>query len=121
MERPQAPLSHMPCMCCRAAGGPKLRIWRKIHIGIDEETLEVRAVGITGSNIGDAPMLPELLDQIPPDQKIGSVTAPSRQIASQSPAGQWMEPMTHASAMRSSRCETQRPSSRPARTPNPGS
>ncbi|EEX15761.1 probable transposase for transposon [Citreicella sp. SE45] len=24
--------------------GPKRRIWRKIHIGIDEETLEVRAV-----------------------------------------------------------------------------
>lgn len=27
--------------------------WRKIHLGIDEETLEVRAVEITGSHIGD--------------------------------------------------------------------
>ena len=36
---------------------PKRRIWRKIHIGIDEETLEVRAIEITTSNIGDAPML----------------------------------------------------------------
>jgi hypothetical protein len=35
----------------------------------------VRAVEVTGSNIGDAPMLPELLNQIPPDQDIGSVTA----------------------------------------------
>lgn len=37
--------------------------------------LEVRAVEITGSNIGDAPVLPELLDQIPPDLEIGRVTA----------------------------------------------
>jgi hypothetical protein len=59
----------------RKHGGPKRRIWRKIHIGIDEETLEVRAVEVTTSNIGDAPMLPELLNQIPPDQDIGSVTA----------------------------------------------
>lgn len=59
----------------RKHGGPKRRIWRKIHIGIDEETLEVRAVEVTSSNIGDAPMLPELLKQIPSDQDIGSVTA----------------------------------------------
>lgn len=59
----------------RKHGGPKRRIWRKIHIGIDEETLEVRAVEVTTSNVGDAPMLPELLDQIPADQAIGSVTA----------------------------------------------
>lgn len=59
----------------RKHGGPKRRIWRKIHIGIDEETLKVRAVEVTTSNIGDAPMLPELLDQIPPGQNIGSVTA----------------------------------------------
>jgi hypothetical protein len=51
--------------------------WRKIHIVIDEETLEVRAIEVTSRNIGDAPMLPELLNQIPPDQDIGSVTAPS--------------------------------------------
>ena len=69
------PLSRMPCMCCRAAGGPKRRTWRKIHIGIDEETLEVRAVEVTTSNVGDAPMLPELLNQIPDDQTVGSVTA----------------------------------------------
>ena len=60
--------------------------------GMDEETLEVRAVEVTTRNVGDAPMLPELLDQIPPDQNIGSVTAPSRQIAAQSPAGQWKGP-----------------------------
>ena len=56
-------------------GGPKRRVWRKIHLGIDEETLEIRAVEVTGSHIGDAPILPDLLDQIPQDQEIGSVTA----------------------------------------------
>ncbi|PTN01809.1 DDE family transposase [Rhodovulum imhoffii] len=59
----------------RKHGGPKRRVWRKIHIGFDEKTLEVRAVDDTTSNVGDAPMLPELLDQIPSDQDIGSVTA----------------------------------------------
>jgi transposase len=59
----------------RKHGSPKRRVWRKIHIGIDEQTLEIRAVEITGSNTGDAPMLPHLLNQIPHDQKIGSVTA----------------------------------------------
>ena len=47
----------------RKHGGPKLRLWRKIHIGIDEGTIEIRAVEVT-SSIGDAPMLPDLLDQI---------------------------------------------------------
>ena len=50
-------------------------MWRKIHIGIDEQTLEIRAAEFTTSDVGDAPMLPELLDQIPPDQEIASVTA----------------------------------------------
>jgi hypothetical protein len=59
----------------RKHGGAKRRIWRKVHLGIDEKTLEIRAVEFTSSDIGDAPMLPELLDQIPPDQEIGSVTA----------------------------------------------
>ncbi len=45
----------------RKHGGPKRRIWREIHMRIDEVTLEVRAVEITTSNVGDAPMLPELL------------------------------------------------------------
>ena len=59
----------------RKHGGAKRRVWRKIHIGIDEKTLEIRAAEFTTSDVGDAPMLPELLDQIPPDQEIASVTA----------------------------------------------
>ncbi|SFK88642.1 Transposase DDE domain-containing protein [Loktanella salsilacus] len=59
----------------RKHGGPKQRVWSEIQIGIDEQTLEVRAVKITGSNTGDAPMLPYLLNKIPRNQQIGSVTA----------------------------------------------
>ena len=57
-----------------ASGGPKRRVWRKIHLGIDEETPEVRAVE-TGSHIGDAPVLPDPLNQIPAHEQIGRVTA----------------------------------------------
>jgi hypothetical protein len=59
----------------RRHGGPKRRVWRKIHLGIDGQTPEIRAIEVTGSDVGDAPMLPELLAQIPPDQDIASVTA----------------------------------------------
>jgi hypothetical protein len=37
--------------------------------------MEVRAVEITGSGVGDAPMLPDLLSPIPTDEPIASVTA----------------------------------------------
>jgi hypothetical protein len=59
----------------RKHGGSKRRIWRKIHISVDEETLEIQAIEVTSSSIGDAPMLPDLLNQIPPEQDLGSVTA----------------------------------------------
>ncbi len=59
----------------RKHGGTKRRIWRKIHIGIDEKTLEIRAAEFATSDVGDAPMLPALLDQIPPEQEIAGITA----------------------------------------------
>ena len=59
----------------RKHGGAKRRVWHKIHIGIDEKSLEIRAAEFTTSDVGDAPMLPERLDRIPPEREIGSVTA----------------------------------------------
>jgi len=82
----------------RKHGGAKKRLWRKLHLGMDEETLEIRAVGVTTSNVGDAPILPDLLEQIPPDQEIATVTAPSRQHLLDAPAGRWMGRMTRADA-----------------------
>jgi hypothetical protein len=59
--------------CPRTNGGQGSR--RKVHLGIDEKTLEVRAVEIPSSDLGDAPMLPELLSQISADRDIAGVTA----------------------------------------------
>ena len=39
----------------RKRGGSKRRICRRLHTGIDEETLEVRAVEVTTSIVGDVP------------------------------------------------------------------
>ena len=44
-------------------------------MAIDEATLEVRAVEFTESSVGEAPILPGLLSQIPEDKPIASVTA----------------------------------------------
>ena len=59
----------------RKHGGAKRRVWRKVHLAIDEATLEVRAVEFTDSTVGDAPMQPGLLSQIPGNEPIASVTA----------------------------------------------
>ena len=37
--------------------------------------MEIRAAEFTSSDVGDAPVLPGLLNQTPPDQEIASVTA----------------------------------------------
>ena len=59
----------------RKHGASRPRAWRKVHLGIDANTMEVRAIEVTGSRVGDGPMLPELLAQIPPEEAIGLVTA----------------------------------------------
>jgi hypothetical protein len=50
------------------------RQWRKVHLGIDAATLEIRAIEVTDNATGDAPMLPCLLDQIPADEIVASVS-----------------------------------------------
>jgi Transposase DDE domain len=49
------------------------RQWRKLHIALDAETLQIRAVQLTTNNVGDSQVLGELLDQIPKDEEIDSV------------------------------------------------
>ena len=57
-------------------GAEYRREWRKVHLGIDAQTLEIRVVEVTSNAIGDAPMLPELLAlTIAPDEAVASVTA----------------------------------------------
>ena len=49
------------------------RKWRKLHIGIDAKTLQIRAVQLTTSNVSDSQVLGDLLNLIPPDERIDSV------------------------------------------------
>ena len=42
---------------------------------MDTATGDIRAVEVTPSREGDSPVLPGPLDQIPPDERIGTVTA----------------------------------------------
>lgn len=51
------------------------RQWRKVHLAMDTATSDIRAVEFTSSSDGDSPVLPELLDQIPEGEEIGTVTA----------------------------------------------
>ena len=51
------------------------RQWRKVHLAMDTATSDIRAVEFTSSSDGDSPVLPELLNQIPEDEDIGTVTA----------------------------------------------
>ncbi|GLJ00513.1 IS5 family transposase [Sphingobium sp. BS19] len=57
----------------RKHGASYRRQWRKVHLGIDAETLEIRAIEVTTNGIGDAPVLPDLLAQIPLNERIATV------------------------------------------------
>ena len=57
----------------RRHGGPKRRVRRKIHLGIDEASSGVQAVEITGSHTGKALALHDRLSRIPAQEQIGSV------------------------------------------------
>ena len=50
----------------RKKHGPEYRRqWRKLHIGIDAKTLQIRAVQLTTNNVSDSQVLGDLLNQIP--------------------------------------------------------
>ena len=54
--------------------GPEYRRqWRKLHIGIDAKTLQIRAIQLTTNNVSDSQVLGDLLNQIPQDEQIDSV------------------------------------------------
>ena len=59
----------------RKHGPQGRRQWRKIHLAMDTATSDIRAVEFTPSRDGDSPVLPDLLDQIPDDEPIGTATA----------------------------------------------
>lgn len=58
----------------RKHGTHRRRQYRKVHLAMDTATGDIRAVEFTPGREGDSPVLPDLLDQIPPDEQIGTVT-----------------------------------------------
>ena len=46
-------------------GRGRRRIWRKLHLGVDETTKEIVVVDLTTSNLHDGRHLPELLEHTP--------------------------------------------------------
>lgn len=49
----------------RQHGWGKHRTWRKLHIGVDEKTGEIKAAEVTGNDAADREVLPDILNQIP--------------------------------------------------------
>ena len=50
------------------------RQWRKVHLGIDAQTLQIWAIAVTTNEVGDSPMAAELLGQIPGHEEVASFT-----------------------------------------------
>ena len=59
---------------CKKHGVERRRQWRKLHIGIDAKTLQIRAICVTSNNVSDAAVMPELLQQLPQDEVMHSLT-----------------------------------------------
>lgn len=59
----------------RQHGWSKRRTWKKLHLGIDEETGDILLGEVTGNEAADCEMLTPLLAQIPADTEVLQVSA----------------------------------------------
>ena len=50
---------------CKKHGAEYRRQWRKLHLGIDADTLQIRAISVTSNNVSDASVVPDLFAQLP--------------------------------------------------------
>lgn len=55
-------------------GAERRRQWRKVLLGIDAQTLQIRAIVVTTNEVGDSPVAAELLEQIPSRKAVASFT-----------------------------------------------
>ena len=60
---------------CKKHGAEYRRQWRKLHIGIDAQTLQIRTICVTSNNVSDAAVLPDLLVQLPPHEALRALLA----------------------------------------------
>ena len=59
---------------CKKHGVEYRRQWRKLHIGIDAQSMQIRSICVTSSNVSDASVIPNLLDQLPKNESLDSAT-----------------------------------------------
>ncbi|MDT4803019.1 IS5 family transposase ISBhu1 [compost metagenome] len=57
----------------RKHGYSKRRMWRKVHLSMDAKSGQICGALMTHQDVGDADVLPDLLDQLPPDTPVDSV------------------------------------------------
>jgi hypothetical protein len=57
----------------RKHGYSKRRTWRKVHLGLDVKTGQIRAAQMTHQDVDDASALPGLLAQISADETIDTI------------------------------------------------
>lgn len=50
------------------------RQWRKLHICIDAQTLQIRAICVTSNEVSDAVVVADLLEQVPLNEAVLSLT-----------------------------------------------
>jgi hypothetical protein len=57
----------------RRHGADRRRVWRKVHLAVDAESHEIRAVEMTDHRHGDAEIFPDLLAQVPAVEEIATI------------------------------------------------
>lgn len=55
-------------------GAEYRRQWCQLYRGIDADTLQIRAICVTSNNVNDASVLCDLLEQLPPEESLQSLT-----------------------------------------------
>lgn len=59
----------------RQHGTTQRRTWRKLHLAADAENHQVIAAELTAAFVGDAEVLPALLEQLPAEESVATVAA----------------------------------------------
>jgi len=57
----------------RKHGWSKRRTWRKVHLAMDAKTGQICAALMTHQDVGDSDVLPDLLDQLPPETSADTI------------------------------------------------
>ena len=59
---------------CKKHGAERRRQWRKLHIGIDAQTLQIRTICVTSNDVSDAAVVADMLEQVPAGEALRSLT-----------------------------------------------